>query len=109
MPIALTVTEGPHQRRGFTFRDHDIIPIGRSAQRPLVAGGARPVLRARPLAGRGQPAAVPAGGQAQRVTSADLCDGDLIQAGTPTLCVALVPEPKKAPLERPGRRRGAAP
>jgi serine/threonine-protein kinase len=101
MHVALTVTEGPHQGRVFTFRDHDTFLVGRSPEAHFALPERDPyfsrvhfLVEVNPplcrLADMGSRNGTFVNGQ--RVASADLRDGDRIQAGTTTLRVALVPE-----------------
>jgi hypothetical protein len=103
MPIALTVTEGPHRGEVFTFRDHDTFLVGRSpdvhfslperdpyfSRVHFMIEVNPPLCRLVDLRSRNGTFV-----NGQRVTAADLRDGDAIQAGTTTLRVTLVPEAK---------------
>jgi serine/threonine-protein kinase len=118
MPIALTVTEGPHQGRVFTFRDHDMFLVGRSPDAHFCLPERDPYFsRVHFMVEVNPPLCrlVDMGGRngtfvnGQRVSAVDLHDGDRIQGGATTLRVSLVPESDSMPatLSQPAPARAA--
>jgi eukaryotic-like serine/threonine-protein kinase len=108
MEVVLTVTDGPHQGREFTFAEHDTFLVGRSkrAHFQLVAKDMYfsrlhflvevnpPRVRVIDMKSRNGTWV-----NGQRVPSADLKDGDKIKAGHTILRVALRYGPGEKPEE----------
>jgi len=125
MAITLTVTQGPHQGRSFTFADHDTFIVGRSPQAHFSLGDQDryfsrmhflvevnpPLCRLLDLGSHNGTLV-----NGQQVKSADLHDGDHVQAGHTVLRVSLrhkVPAlstvaPGAASSTRPPGRAGPA-
>jgi len=125
MSITLTVTQGPHQGRSFTFADHDTFIVGRSPQAHFSLGDQDryfsrmhflvevnpPLCRLLDLGSHNGTLV-----NGQQVKSADLHDGDHIQAGHTVLRVSLRHKapalstlaPGAASSRRPPRPAGSA-
>ena len=104
MKITLTVTEGPHQGASFEFRDHDTFLVGRSPDaqfrlplKDIALSRTHFLVEVNPPLCRLMDMASTNGVRinGKKVHTADLRDGDRIQAGNTALTFAIVPDAAK--------------